>query len=336
MNDVFIIAEVGQSHDGSLGFAHSYIDALAKIGVDAVKFQTHIAEAESSEHENFRIQFSYEDNTRYDYWKRMEFNLSQWKGLKDHCETLGLKFISSPFSIAAVDLLESIGVEYYKIGSGEVNNLLMLDKIANTQKPIIVSSGLSDFDELDKTIDFLNQYKSRFSLMQCTSSYPTIPSNWGLNIISELKERYDVPIGFSDHSGNIFSCMAATALGASLLEFHIVFSKEQFGPDSSSSITIENAKVMVQGVREISKALNSPIIKNENDSLKNMKKLFEKSLAVNKNLKQGHLIVKGDLESKKPAGKGIPAHKYKNIIGKRLINNLDKWSFINEKDIENG
>ena len=136
MKRVFIIAEIGQAHEGSLGILHSYIDALEDTGVDAIKFQTHIAEAESSEYEPFRVKFSYEDATRYEYWKRMEFTLEQWKGIKKHCDEVGLEFISSPFSNMAVDWLEELGVQKYKIGSGEVNNYLMLEKIAKTGKDI--------------------------------------------------------------------------------------------------------------------------------------------------------------------------------------------------------
>src|SRR6187551_3419606 len=158
MNDnPYIIAEIGQAHEGSLGILYSYIDALAQTGVNAAKFQMHIAEAESSEHEPFRVKFSLEDETRFDYWKRMGFSLEQWKGIKNHCDEAGLDFICSPFSNLAVHWLEEIGVKYYKIGSGEVNNFLILEKIAQTGKPVIVSSGMSSYDELDQTVAFLRE-----------------------------------------------------------------------------------------------------------------------------------------------------------------------------------
>ncbi|WP_311196036.1 N-acetylneuraminate synthase family protein [Antarcticibacterium sp. 1MA-6-2] len=128
---MFIIAEIAQAHDGFLGIAHSYIDALSKTGVDAVKFQVHIAEAESSIHEPFRVKFSTQDKSRFDYWKRMEFSVEQWQELRTHCDEAGVEFMASPFSNAAVDLLEKLEVKRYKIGSGEVNNFLMLEKIAN-------------------------------------------------------------------------------------------------------------------------------------------------------------------------------------------------------------
>ena len=139
-----IIAEIAQAHDGSVGILHSYIEALATTGVDAVKFQTHIAEAESSEFETFRIPFSYVDKTRFDYWQRMELTCDQWIEVREHCHKAGMKFISSPFSCKAVDLLEEAGVDSYKIGSGEVNNHLLLEKIGLTGKPVILSSGMSN------------------------------------------------------------------------------------------------------------------------------------------------------------------------------------------------
>jgi len=165
---MFLIAEIAQAHEGSLGIAHSYIDALAETGVDAVKFQVHIAEAESSSLEQFRVNFSYEDATRFDYWKRMEFTPEQWAGLKQHCTDKGMEFLASPFSVAAVTLLEQLEVKQYKIGSGELSNFLMLDRIAQTGKPIILSSGMSNWAELDDTIAFLRPFGNKLSLMQCT------------------------------------------------------------------------------------------------------------------------------------------------------------------------
>jgi len=329
MSKPFIIAELGQAHEGSLGIAHSYIDALAATGVDAIKFQTHIAAAESSPQEPFRVKFSYEDDTRFDYWKRMEFTPEQWAGLKKHCDEQGVEFISSPFSNAAVELLEKLGVEKYKIGSGEVSNFLMLEKIAKTRKHILVSSGMSSFAELDKTVAFLQSKKTAFSLFQCTTAYPTQPHEWGLNVMSELKERYQVPVGFSDHSGDIYACLAATSLGADLLEFHAVFDKRMFGPDAKSSLTIDETKKLVEGVRQIAVSLENPIDKKDNTRFTELKNIFEKSLAVNKKLKAGHLLTIDDLEAKKPKGLGIDAKAFESVIGKQLTNDLSEGSFLN-------
>ena len=330
----YIIAEIGQAHEGSLGILYSYIDAIAQTGVDAVKFQMHIAEAESSEHEPFRVKFSLEDKTRFDYWKRMGFSLDQWKGIKQHCESVGLDFICSPFSNLAVDWLEEIGVEQYKIGSGEVNNFLILEKIAQTGKPIIISSGMSSYEELDQTVAFLKQRNVTFSILQCTTAYPTQPEQYGLNVIQELQKRYNVPIGFSDHSARIETCIAATVLGASILEFHVVFDRQIFGPDAKSSLTIAETKELVVAVRNIKTALENPIDKKSNENFKDLKQIFEKSLAINKDLPKNHILTFNDLEAKKPKGFGIDASEFGAIIGKKLTFDKRQWDFLKEEDIQ--
>jgi N,N'-diacetyllegionaminate synthase len=331
---VFIIAEIGQAHEGSLGIAHSYIDALAQTGVDAIKWQTHIADAESSDKEPFRVKFSYEDDTRIDYWRRMEFTPEQWKGIKEHCEEKGMEFISSPFSNAAVDLLEELGVKRYKIGSGEVSNYLMLEKIARTGKPIILSSGMSSFTELDETVQFLQSLGSELSVLQCTTAYPTAPKDWGLNVLADLKERYKLPVGFSDHSGDIYACLAATALGASTLEFHAVFDKRMFGPDAKASMDIDQIKRLVDGVRQISIAQRNEIEKQDNSRFTELKNIFEKSLAVNQDLAEGEVLRVEHLEAKKPKGEGINASLFKEVLGKKLKHSLKKWDFLNQEDID--
>lgn len=333
MEKQYIIAEIGQAHDGSLGILHSYIDALANFGVDAIKFQTHIAKAESSKHEPFRVNFSYQDQTRFDYWKRMEFSFGQWKGIKEHCEQRNIEFLSSPFSIAAVDLLEKLGVQKYKVGSGEVTNLLLLHKLNSINKPVILSSGMSSFSELDRAVDMFKD-KTNLSILQCTTAYPTRPENWGLNVIEELKARYDLPVGFSDHSGDIYACLAAAVLGASIFEFHVVFHKQMFGPDTQASILIDDVPRLVKGIKQIHKALNYKVDKNNLINYKNVKQLFEKSLAINKDLIAGHILSDNDLETKKPFGHGINVTEFSKVLGKRLKSNMKQWDFLNWKDID--
>lgn len=332
---MFIIAEIGQAHEGSLGIAHSYIDALSKTGVDAVKFQLHLAEAESSIYEPFRIKFSTQDKSRFDYWRRMEFTISEWRELKDHCDAANVEFVASPFSNAAVDLLEELNVRRYKIGSGEVNNFLILDKISRTGKPVILSSGMSSYAELNKAVTFLKKKNVEFSILQCTTAYPTQPTNYGLNVITELKKRYNVPVGYSDHSAKPETCIAATALGAEILEFHAVFSRKMFGPDTSSSLEIQEIKNLVAGVKNIIEAQNHPVDKSGNSDFVGLKTMFEKSLSVNKNLKAGHRLSFEDLEAKKPKGYGLDALLYQDIIGKKIKSDLKKWDFLQEKDIQN-
>ncbi len=329
-----LIAEIGQAHDGSLGILHSYIDAIAKAGVDAIKFQTHIAEAESSIAEPFRVRFSYEDDTRFAYWKRMGFTKTQWLGIKQHCDEAGVEFMSSPFSQAAVDLLEDVGIKRYKIGSGEVTNFLMLEKIAKTGKPIILSSGMSSYAELDRAVDFVRSYGNELSILQCTTAYPTPYDRLGLNVIGELKQRYpDAAIGLSEHTGEIYAGIAAVALGAQIVEFHAVFDKRMFGPDATSSLEINQIAELVKGIRAIEKALESPIDKNDLSNYEELKKIFEKTLAVNKDLPKGHILTFDDLEAKKPAKMGIATADFKNVIGKSTSRPLKKWNFLKGEDL---
>tara|TARA_R110000850_G_scaffold150497_1_gene273183 strand:- start:79670 stop:80683 length:1014 start_codon:yes stop_codon:yes gene_type:complete len=329
----FILAEIAQAHNGSLEKAHHYIDALATTGVDAVKFQTHIAEAESSIHEPFRIKMQTADKTRFDYWKRIEFSLDEWKELKAHCDEVGLEFVSSPFSNTAVDLLEEVGVKRYKIGSGEVNNFLLLQKIAMTSKPVILSSGMSSYDELDKTVAFLKALKTDFSILQCTTSYPAVPSEYGLNVISEMKNRYKVPVGFSDHSAKIETCIAAVAMGAEIVEFHVKLDENETGPDASSSLTIQETSTLVKAIKNIAEALQQPVNKNDIAQFSSLKNIFEKSLAVNKDMKAGHLITFNDLEAKKPKGYGLEASRFQEVLGKPLRRDKKQWDFLNLDDL---
>ena len=328
-----IIAEIAQAHNGSFEKALAYIDALEGTGVDIVKFQTHIATAESSIHEPFRVKFSDEDATRFDYWKRMEFTKEEWIQLKSRCEAKGMEFMASPFSNAAVDLLESLGVQRYKVGSGEVTNFLLLEKLVQTGKPLIISSGMSSFDELDATVAFLKSRGASFSILQCTTSYPTAPAQYGFNVIQELKDRYQVPIGFSDHSAAIGTAIAAVALGAELIEFHAVFSRSDFGPDSKSSLEISEIPLLVQSIKNITIANRHPIDKKNNSSFTELKQIFEKSLAVNKPLQKGHILTFDDLEAKKPKGFGIDASKFEQVLGKALSKDLAAWDFLTEEDI---
>ena len=329
-----IIAEIGLSHDGSLGTAHSYIDALANSGTDAIKFQTHIADAESSDFEPFRVNFSKQDETRQQYWKRTEFTIEQWMGLKKHCEELNIEFISTPSSISAVELLEKLNIARYKVGSGDTTNLLLLKRLGITKKPILLSSGMSSFDELEKAITFIEKFGNPLTLMQCTSKYPTSPKEWGLNIIQELKNRFELPVGFSDHSGTIHACLAAAVMGAEVFEFHVVFDKRQFGPDVSSSIKIDQVKILTDGIKTIQTAMNYPLNKDNIFQFEDLKNMFGKSLSVNKNKKAGEIIEFDDLESKKPSEYGIPAIEFEKVIGKTLNKNLAKWSFLNWEDLD--
>ncbi|WP_250657349.1 N-acetylneuraminate synthase family protein [Alkalimarinus coralli] len=330
----YIIAEIGQAHDGSLGILHSYIDAVADTGVDAIKFQTHIAEAESSPLEGFRINFSYEDKTRFDYWKRMSFNFAQWQEIKAHCDSVGIDFLSTPFSNQAVDWLASLDMKMFKVGSGDVSNYLMLDKIGKTGKPIILSSGLSSLEDIEGSLNFLSRYGNEVAVLQCTTKYPTAFEDVGLNVMTDIRKRFSVKTGLSDHSGSIFPALAAASLGADVIEVHTVFDRRMFGPDSSSSLTLDELRELVKGIRAIGKMLSATIDKSKPQLDPNLKTLFGKTLCINKNKNAGSIISVDDLDGKKPAGQGVTVTEFEKVVGKKLTRGIQQWEFIQEADYE--
>lgn len=330
----FIIAEISQAHDGSLGLAHSYIDAAAEAGCDAVKFQTHIAETESTLDEPFRVKFSKQDKTRYDYWKRMEFTPEQWEGLQAHAHEKKLVFLSTPFSIQAVELLEKLDLPAYKIGSGETVAGDIIENIIKTGKPILVSTGMSRYAEIDVLVERFNNKKSPYALFQCTSKYPVDYNEVGLNNISEMKERYNCPVGLSDHSGSIYPALAAMALGADLIEAHLVFDKRMFGPDTPASLTIEDFKILNEARKAFHIMKNNPVDKNKMaDDMAEMRKTFSKSLSTIIDLPAGTTINENMLTAKKP-GTGIPLTSKPEVIGKVLKVDVSHKRLLRWEDLD--
>jgi N,N'-diacetyllegionaminate synthase len=323
-----IIAEVGQLHDGKIKVAHNIIKKLSKSKVDAIKFQTHYAEEESTLKEPWRVKFSKKDKTRYDYWKRMEFSSKEWASLKKYCEALGIEFISSPFSKKAVNILNKINIKYFKLASGEINNQLLLNEIFKSKKPLLISTGMSDFKEINKIVKMAKRNKIKFALLQCTSKYPCKAKDLGLNNIGIFREKYKCLTGFSDHSGSIYSGLTAISLGANFIEVHVTYSRNHFGPDSSSSLTFEEISDLVKGRDHIEQIINNPVNKNKLDNiLKKHRKIFTKSIVVNKNLCKGHIIKLSDIELKKP-NIGISADNISRVIGKKLIKKINKNDFL--------
>lgn len=318
----FIVGEVAQAHDGSLGMAHSFIDAIATAGADAVKFQTHIAQAESSLEEPWRVHFSPQDKTRFDYWKRMEFSEEQWILLKEHAERRGLVFLSSPFSGAAVDMLARMEIQAWKIASGEISNHTMLDQITQTGMPILLSTGMSSFSEIDRAVELVKSKECPLAVMQCTTSYPTPPEKIGLNLLSEYRARYDCPVGLSDHSATIYAGLAAATLGADILELHITLSKEMFGPDVIASVTTAEFKNLVKGIRFIEQACHTPVDKDAiSPEFKELRKIFTKSLFAARDLPAGACLEKDDIVLRKP-GTGIPADEINQVLGRRIVSEI--------------
>ncbi len=329
----WIIAEIAQAHDGSLGTAHAYVDAAARAGADAVKFQTHIAAAESTAAEPFRVAFSAQDASRYDYWRRMEFTADQWRGLADHAREKGLIFLSTPFSFAAADLLEALEVPAWKIGSGELTNLPLLERLAATGRPLLVSSGMASWADLDAAVGIARRAGTPAAVFQCTTAYPTPPERIGLNLLAELRARFGCPVGLSDHSGTIWAGLAAVALGADLLEVHLALSRDGFGPDLPASVTVDELASLVAGSRFLATALAHPVDKEEMaGELAPLRTVFGKSVVAARDLPAGHRLERADLELKKPGG-GIPPARLRDLLGRRLRRAVAADRALSEADL---
>jgi N-acetylneuraminate synthase len=329
----FIVAEVGLTHDGSLGGAHAYIDAAAEVGVDAVKFQTHIAEAEATDEEGFRTNVFVQDATRADYWRRTGFTEVQWSGLREHAESRGLEFLSTPFSVPAVRLLRRIGVKAWKVGSGEANNPFLLEEIAEGREPVLLSTGMSYLSEIDESVRMLLENDVPLLVLQCTNRYPCPPEHLGFNMIAEYRSRYQTPVGFSDHSGETAPSLAAVALGAKALEVHVTWHKAAFGPDVKASLTFEQLAELVRGVRIIERALASAVDKDaQADNLETMRRLFNKSLVASTDIREGTIINREHLDAKKPCV-GIPVSEYRTVVGRTTARDIKKDEHIKADDL---
>ncbi len=332
----FIVAEVAQAHDGSLGFAHAFVDAVADAGADAIKFQTHIAEAESTYDEAFRVAFSRQDATRFDYWQRMEFSAEQWEGLARHAAERGVIFMSSPFSEAAVDLLDRLGVPAWKVASGEVGSGPLLERMLATGKPVLLSTGMSTFDEIDRTVSGFREAGTPFAILQCTSVYPTPLTSVGLNVLDEFRSRYGCPVGLSDHSGTIWPGVAAMARGCDVLEVHITLDRRMFGPDVPASLTADEFVQLCQARDALAIMDANPVDKDEMaESLANMRELFFKSVAPARDLPAGVVLERDMLVLKKP-GTGIAARELDGLVGRRLAKAVSARHVLRWEDIEGG
>lgn len=309
-----IIAEIGSVHDGSFGNAVKLIEAAASCGADTVKFQTHIAEAETLADAPMPAYFTGEP--RMAYFRRTGFSPDQWRKLRQVCGDCDVAFLSSPFSLEAVDLLEEIGIAAYKVPSGEVSNVPLLEKIAATGKPVLLSSGMSNWQELDAAVAALRS-GGPLTLLQCSSAYPCPPENVGLNVLGEMRARYGLPVGLSDHTVGSAAAFAAAALGAVVIEKHFTFSQLMYGSDAIHSMEPGEFRKMAEGLREIWTMLAHPINKNDVSKYSEMKRIFEKSVVTARPLREGHALTPHDLAFKKP-GDGIPAGRWRELVGRHM------------------
>jgi N,N'-diacetyllegionaminate synthase len=325
---VLVIAEAGMNHDGSLGNAIRMAEVAAECGADGVKFQLHDARAETTRAAPSPPYFRHE--SRWAYFERTAFTDEQWRTLNDACDRAGIEFLCSPFSLEALERLEALGVGRYKIGSGEVTNLALVRAAAATGKPVLLSSGMSSWAELDEAVEAAG---SDVTILQCTSAYPTPPERVGLNILADLRERYARPVGFSDHTLGPYAAYAAVALGAVVVEKHFTLSRQMYGPDAALAAEPAEFRRLVEGIREIERMLASPVDKDDLEPVGEMKQVFEKSVVAVADIPAGTVISGEMLAAKKP-GTGIPARRLAEVIGRRARTDIPADSVLTEGDIE--
>lgn len=332
MNDrVFVIAEIGSVHDGSFGNALRLIDAAAVAGADAVKFQTHIAEAETLPDAPSPAYFTSE--SRIEYFRRTGFSLAQWRVLKSRCGERQTMFLSSPFSEEAVDLLEQVGLERYKIPSGEVSNIPLLEKVGSLGKPVILSSGMSSWQELDRAVEAIRRFHDRITVLNCTSEYPCPDDQVGLNVLEEMRVRYGLPVGLSDHTLAPYAALAAVALGASVIEKHFTFSRLMYGSDAQHSMEPLEFAEMVRGIRAIERMRESRVDKADASRFAGMKRIFEKSIVARTDIPAGAVITREMLAFKKP-GDGMPAASVGDVVGRRALRPIRTNTRLQQQDLQ--
>lgn len=328
-SSLLIIAEIGSVHDGSFGNAGKLIEAAAAAGANAVKFQTHIAEAETLA--NAPMPSYFKGEPRMAYFRRTAFSLEQHRELAGIARSNGVQFLSSPFSLEAVDLLEQVDMPIYKIPSGEVSNLPLLQRVAATGKPVLLSSGMSNWRELDEAVAVLRT-GGPLTLMQCSSLYPCPPEQVGLNVMVEMGRRYGVPFGLSDHTMGPVAPIAAVTLGADTIEKHFTFSRLMYGSDARHSMEPEEFRLMTGWLQEAWRIRRSPVDKTANSAFAEMKKVFEKSIVLASALPAGTILERVHLAFKKP-GDGIPAARYADVAGRRLRRDLAADHKLDWKDL---
>ncbi len=328
----FIISEIGVNHNGDINLAKKMIKSASECGVDAVKFQTFKSEDLVSENAKTAVyqEKNTNENSQLEMLKKLELSFEDFNELKSYASKCNVMFISSPFDIKSVDLLEKLDVPLYKLGSGELNNFELIDYVQKTNKTMILSTGMATLDEIKETYDFIND-KKNLVILHCITGYPISFEEANLNFIKTLQSNFNVPIGFSDHSPGIELPIAAVALGACVVEKHFTLDKNLEGPDHKASLNPDEFKAMVAAIRNVEVAMGDGVRKFSDNELE-IKKVARKSIVLNQNLSKDTIIERKMLSVKRP-GTGILPKFIDDVVGKKLIkdlkvNNVLKWEYL--------
>ncbi len=335
-NRTLIIAEIGPNHNGSLSTAVKMIKKLAFSDVDVIKFQLGNPKSVYSD-DAFKADYQKKNDhkkTILEMSKKFQLPKKSHKRLSNLCKNLGLKYACSAFDLKSLIYLDKvIKVPFFKIPSGEINSLDMLDYIAKKKKPILLSTGMSTFVEIKKALQRLTRYgNKKITILHCVSSYPAQDINLNLNIINELSKKFKTKVGYSDHSVSDLACIAAVAKGASVIEKHVTLSKSQSGPDHKASMTINGFKNLVKKIRKIETMLGSKTKKFSHDEI-NVKKMARKSIVTNRFIKKGSRLKISDITFKRP-GIGISPLDIKKFLGKKLLKDKQKNKVLFAKELK--
>ena len=324
---IYIIAEAGVNHNGDITIAKKLVDEAKKAGADAIKFQTFQTEDLVSEKakkaEYQKINTKSEENQK-DMLKKLELSKEEFRELFEYCKEKDIIFLSTPFDVGSIEFLESLGVLLFKIPSGEIDNLPYLRRMSQCKKPIILSTGMSNYEEIENALNILKKEirKEDIVILQCTTDYPAKPEDINLRVMEEMKKRFSMEVGLSDHSEGIEISLAAAALGARVIEKHFTLSKDMEGPDHKASLTPTEFKSLVIGIRKIEMALGNGIKTSTKMEEKN-KQLVRKSIVAKCRIKKGELFTENNITTKRP-GDGISPMEWDDIIGSVASKSYEK------------
>lgn len=334
---VFIIAEAGVNHNGSVEIAKKMINAAVRAGADAVKFQTFKAEkvistlAPKAEYQKKATNIN---ESQLEMLKRLELNIEAHKEIFAYCKDKGIMFISTPFDLDSIDLLNELGLRIFKIPSGEITNLPYLRKIGNLKKKIILSTGMANLKEIGDAFDVLinaGTKRENITVLHCNTEYPTPHKDVNLKAMQTIKDNFNIKVGYSDHTLGIEVPIAATALGATVIEKHFTLNKKMRGPDHKASLEPDELKAMVKAVRYTEIMLGDGTKKASPSERKN-KLITRKSIITARNIKKGEIFTEGNLTVKRP-GYGLSPMKWEEVIGKIAGRNVKEDKLIKLEDI---
>ncbi|MFW2580726.1 N-acetylneuraminate synthase [Aliarcobacter butzleri] len=319
MNKVFIIAEAGVNHNGSIDLAKKLIDVASESGVDAVKFQTFKAEnlvSKNAQKADYQKQTTNKNESQFDMIKKLELDVDTHKELMVYCKSKNIMFLSTPFDHNSIDLLSDLGLEIFKMPSGEITNLPYLRHIGRLNKKVILSTGMADIGEIEDALDVLiaaGTKKENITVLHANTMYPTPMEDVNLKAMVTIGNTFDVAFGYSDHTLGIEVDIAAVAMGACCIEKHFTLDKTMEGPDHKASLEPDELKAMVKAIRNIELALGNCIKKPSKSEIPNMK-IARKSIVAKMNIKKGELLSENNLAIKRP-GNGINPMRWDEIVG---------------------